>query len=125
MTIRSIRTDEDLAATRAEITWLLDLNPVTGSDDFDCLKVLLTLATSYEAAGEALRTDPIEAIWQAMGASGISVRLLAAITCIPEPELAEILARRRALDVAVMRVLGPALGLSLDTLMQMAGSAEM
>lgn len=120
MTIRPVRSDQDLAAARAEIARLLQCNPPAGSDEFDRLEVLVTLADSYEARSRVGRVDPIDAIAQAMGEAGISARLLAAITRIPEAELAAILGRRQRLDVAAMRVLGPALGVPLDVLMQPA-----
>ena len=122
--IRPIRTEPDLRDARAEIERLLDLNPPAGSDDFDRLDVLGTLVESYEARSrEGGSVDPVDAIWQKMGENGISARLLAAITRIPEADLADILARRRVLDVAAMRVMGPALGLSLETLMRPARPA--
>ena len=121
MTIRPIRTGQDLADARTDIARLVALDPAPGSDEFDRLEVLATLAESYEARHrDGPPADPIDAIWKRMGETGISQRLLAAITRVPEPELAEVLARRRPLGAAMMGVVGPALGLTLDALLQPA-----
>ena len=121
MTVRPIRTDLDLDAARADIAQLLAQDPAAGSDDFDRLEVLATLVESYEARHrEGPPADPVDAIWEKMGETGISQRLLAAITRIPEPELGDMLARRRPLGAAAMGALSPALGLPLEALMQPA-----
>lgn len=121
MTIRPIRTARDLDAAHAEIARLLALDPAPGSDDFDQLDVLATLVECHEARHrDGPPADPVDAIWEKMGETGISQRLLAAITRIPEAELAEVLARRRPLGAATMGALAPALGLSLEMLMQPA-----
>ncbi len=121
MTIRPIRSGQDLDAARAEIARLLALDPAAGSDEFDRLDVLATLAESYEARHrDGPPADPVDAIWEKMGETGISQRLLAAITRIPEAELADALARRRPLGAAMMGALAPALGLPLEALMQPA-----
>ena len=121
MTVRPIRTARDLDAARADIARLLALDPAPGSDGFDRLEVLATLVESYEARHrDGPPADPVDTIWERMGETGISQRLLAAITRIPEPELAEVLGRRRALGAAMMGALGPALGLPLDVLMRPA-----
>jgi HTH-type transcriptional regulator/antitoxin HigA len=125
MTIRPIRTGQDLADARAAIARLIALDPPAGSDEFDRLDVLATLVESYEARHrDGPPADPVDAIWEKMGEAGISQRLLAAITRIPEPELADVLARRRALGAAMMGVLGPALGLPLEVLMQPVRTVE-
>lgn len=121
MTIRPIRSGQDLDAARAEIARLLALDPAAGSDEFDRLDVLATLAESYEARHrDGPPADPVDAIWEKMGETGISQRLLAAITRIPEAELADALARRSPLGAAMMGALAPALGLPLEALMQPA-----
>ena len=121
MTVRPIRTDQDLDAARAEIARLLALDPAAGSEEFDRLDVLATLVESYQARHrDGPPADPVDAIWEKMGETGISQRLLAAIARIPEPELGDVLARRRPLGAAMMGALAPALGLPLEALMQPA-----
>ena len=116
MDIKPIRTKADHRAALAEIERLFDARP--GTPEADRLEVLTTLVEAYEARHEPiLPPDPVEAILYYMESRGLSRRDL-------EPYLgsrarvAEVLNRKRALSIEMIRKLHAGLGIPAETLIQ-------
>lgn len=116
MEIKPIHTEADYEATLQEIdrVW----GAAYGSPAGDRLDVLVTLVEVYEAKHyPMLPPDPIEAILHTMESQGLTRRDL-------EPYLgsrarvAEILNRRRALSLNMIRKLQCGLGIAADILVQ-------
>jgi len=116
MDVRPIRTEADYRQSLAEITTLM--NAEMGSPDGDRLDVLATLVEAYEAAHIPIGTpDPISAILFMMEQKRLSRRDL-------EPAIgsrarvAEVLNRRRALTLPMIRALSRLLDIPADVLIQ-------
>lgn len=116
MDIRPIRTDRDHAAALREIERLMGAKAHT--PEGDRLDVLVTLVEAYETRRWPIDVpDPIEAIRFMMEQKGLSRRDL-------EPAIggrgrvAEILNRRRALTLPMIRALTALLDLPADVLIQ-------
>ena len=116
MEVRPIRTEADHRATLAEIATLMDAR--MGTADGDRLDVLTTLVEAYEAARFPIEApDPISAILFMMGQKQLSRRAL-------EPAIgsrarvAEVLNRRRALTLPMIRRLSSLLDIPADILIQ-------
>ncbi len=116
MQIRPIKTRADHRAALKAIEQLL--NAIPGTPGGDRLEVLTTLVEHYEAQHEPVDPpDPIEALRYHMESRGLSRRDL-------EPYLgsrarvAEVLNRRRALSVEMIRKLHDGLGISADVLIR-------
>lgn len=116
MDIRPIKTESDYHAALAEIEQLFAAEP--GTPDGDKLDVLTTLVDQYEAHHDPIPfPDPIEAIVYHMESRGLSRQDL-------EPyigsraRVAEILNRKRALSIEMIRRLRGGLGISADILIQ-------
>ncbi len=116
MEIKPIHTEADYEATLQEIdrVW----GAAYGSPAGDRLDVLVTLVEVYEAKHYPMPPpDPIEAILHTMESQGLTRRDL-------EPYLgsrarvAEILNRRRALSLNMIRKLQCGLGIAADILVQ-------
>lgn len=116
MEIKPIRTEADYEAALQEIdrVW----GAPYGSPEGDKLDVLVTLVEAYEAKHHPIPPpDPIEAILHYMESQGLTRRDL-------EPYLgsrarvAEILNRRRALSLNMIRKLQCGLGIAADILVQ-------
>jgi len=114
--IRPIKTRADHRAALKAIEQLL--NAIPGTPGGDRLEVLTTLVEHYEAQHEPVDPpDPIEALRYHMESRGLSRRDL-------EPYLgsrarvAEVLNRRRALSVEMIRKLHDGLGISADVLIR-------
>jgi HTH-type transcriptional regulator/antitoxin HigA len=124
MQIRPIKTKADHRAALKEIERLMDAKPGTSAGDR--LEVLATLVDRYESEHEPIEPpDPIEALLYHMESRGLTRRDL-------EPYLgsrarvAEVLNRRRALTIEMIRRLHDGLGISADVLIRpysMRGSA--
>jgi HTH-type transcriptional regulator/antitoxin HigA len=116
MEIKPIRTEADYDAALREIDRLWG-SPY-GSPEGEKLDVLVTLVEAYEEKHHPIPPpDPIEAILYYMESQGLSRRDL-------EPYLgsrakvAEILNRRRALSLNMIRKLQCGLGIAADILVQ-------
>lgn len=105
MIVRPIRSDEDHAAALRTIETLWGAED--GSEAGDTLDILVTLVEAYERQRwhiEAL--DPVEAIEAAMAMNGYTRAQLAAI--IGQPRATEILGRKRALTLPMIRKIAQA-----------------
>jgi len=116
MKIRPIKTDVDHREALAEIERLMDAVPGTLAGDR--LEVLTTLVEHYESLHEPIEPpDPIEALIYYMESRGLERRDL-------EPYLgsrarvAEVLNRKRALSIEMIRKLHTGLGISADVLIR-------
>lgn len=114
--IRPIRTEADYEKALDEIEELMDAQP--GTDEADQLDVLVTLVEAYEARHfPILPPDPIAVIEYYLDQRGLTRRAL-------EPYLgsrarvSEILNRRRALTLPMIRRLQSGLGIPADLLVQ-------
>lgn len=116
MQIRPIKTKADHRAALKEIERLMDAKP--GTPAGDRLEVLTTLVDRYESEHDAIEPpDPIEALLYHMESRGLTRRDL-------EPYLgsrarvAEVLNRRRALTIEMIRKLHEGLGISAEVLIR-------
>lgn len=116
MEIRPIKTGADHRAALKEIERLMDAKP--GTPEGDRLEVLTTLVERYESQHEPIEPpDPIDALLYHMESRGLTRRDL-------EPYLgsrarmAEVLNRRRALTIEMIRKLHAGLGTSAEVLIR-------
>jgi HTH-type transcriptional regulator/antitoxin HigA len=116
MKIRPIKTDADYRVALDEIERLMDAVPGTPAGDL--LEVLTTLVAHYESLREPIEPpDPIEALIYHMESRGLERRDL-------EPYLgsrarvAEVLNRKRALSIEMIRKLHAGLGISAEVLIR-------
>lgn len=116
MQIRPIKTKADHRAALREIERLMDAKPGTAAGDR--LEILSTLVDHYESQHESVEPpDPIDALLYHMESRGLTRRDL-------EPYLgsrarvAEVLNRRRALTIAMIRKLHEGLGISAEVLIR-------
>lgn len=114
--IRPIKTDADYQATLTEIERLFDAQPNT--PEGDRLDILTTLVEAYEAEHEAIAPpDPIEAILYYLESRALTRRDL-------EPyigsraRVSEVLNRKRALTLEMIRRLHRGLGIPAEVLIQ-------
>lgn len=116
MEIQPIKTKMDYESALAEIERLFDAKPRT--PDGDRLDVLATLVEAYEQQHyPALPPDPIEAILYWIESRGLSRRDLE--PCIgSRARVAEILNRKRALTLEMIRRLKSKLGIPAEILIQ-------
>ena len=122
MEIRPIRTESDYEAALAEIERLFDAAPNTSEDDR--LDVLTTLVEAYEAQHYHIpEPDPVEAIKYCMESRGLTRADL-------EPyiggraRVAEVLNRKRALSLNMIRRLYAGLGIPAEVLVRPYAVAE-
>jgi HTH-type transcriptional regulator / antitoxin HigA len=114
--IRPIRTDEDHATMLAEIDRLWGADP--DSPEGARLEVLLTLVDAYEEARHPMpASDPISAIEFMMEQRGLSRRDLEPMIG-SRARVAEVLNRRRALTLSMIRRLSDGLGIPVDILVR-------
>jgi HTH-type transcriptional regulator / antitoxin HigA len=116
MDIRPVRTPHEYEAALAEVETLFSARP--GTADGDRLDILTTLIEVYEAEMEPIEVpDPIEMILYVVESRGLSRRDL-------EPYLgsrarvSEVLNRRRALSLDMIRKLHQGLGIPAEILIQ-------
>ena len=116
MQIRPIKTKADHWEALKEIERLFDAKPGTAAGDR--LEILVTLVDHYESEQEPIAPpDPIDALVYHMESRQLSRRDL-------EPYLgsrarvAEVLNRRRALTIGMIRRLHDGLGISADVLIR-------
>jgi HTH-type transcriptional regulator / antitoxin HigA len=114
--IRPIRSEEDYEAVLAEIDTLMDAVP--GTRDGDRLDVLVTLVEAYEARHWPIEApDPIEAIRIRMEQKRLQRRELEPMIG-SRGRVSEVLSRKRALTLPMIRRLSKGLDLSADVLIQ-------
>jgi HTH-type transcriptional regulator / antitoxin HigA len=116
MRIRTIKTEANYRVALAEIERLMNAAP--GTPAGDRLEVQTTLVEHYESLHEPIEPpDPIEALIYHMESRGLERRDL-------EPYLgsrvrvAEVLNRRRALSIEMIRKLHAGLGISAEVLIR-------
>jgi HTH-type transcriptional regulator / antitoxin HigA len=122
MEIRPLRTEVDYEAALAEIERLFDA--ALNTPENDRLDVLITLVEAYEAHHYPIpEPDPVEAIKYYMESRGLSRADL-------EPyiggraRVAEVLNRKRALSLNMIRRLYVGLGIPAEVLVQPYAVAE-
>ncbi len=116
MTLRPIKTEDDYKAVLTEIERLFEAVPET--PEGDRLDILILLVEAYEEQHHAIPPpDPVAALEYHIESRGLTRRDL-------EPYLgnrarvAEILNRRRALTIEMIRRLHQGLGISAEVLIQ-------
>lgn len=116
MNIRPIKTNADYDDAIAEVKRLWNAAP--GSEDADKLEVLAMLIHHYEREREPLPPpDPIEAIKFRMEQQGLSRKDLLPILGT-SGRISEVLGRRRALTLSMIRKLHAAFDIPLESLVQ-------
>ena len=116
MHIRPIKTRADHRAALKEIERLMDVRP--GTPAGDRLEVLTTLVEHYESQHEPIEPpDPIDALLYHMESRGLTRRDLEPFLGT-RARVAEILNRRRALTIEMIRKLHRGLGISGDVLIR-------
>lgn len=114
--IRPIRNEEDYEAALAEIDGLMDAHP--GTPEGDRLDVLVTLVEAYEARYWTIDApDPIEAIQVRMEQKNLRQRDLVPMIG-SRGRVSEILSRKRALTLPMIRRLAESLDLPADVLIR-------
>ncbi len=116
MDIKPIKTEADYQEALREIEHLFDTQPNT--PEGDRLDVLATLVEAYEERYHHIPSpDPIEAILYHLESRGLSRRDLE--PCIgSRARVSEVLNRRRALSMDMIRKLNKRFGLSAEVLIQ-------
>lgn len=116
VTVRPIRTEADYDAALAEIDVLMSAVP--GTPRGDLLDVLVTLVQAYEAKHHPVPPpDPVDAIRFRMEQQGLRPRDL-------EPfigsrgRVSEVLHRKRALTLLMIRRLAAGLGITAEVLVR-------
>lgn len=114
--IRPVRSEEDYEAVLAEIDELMDADP--GTSEGDRLDVLVTLVEAYEARHWDIDLpDPVEAIRVRMEHKNLrQVDLVPMIGS--RGRVSEVLSRKRALTLPMIRRLAKGLDLGADVLIQ-------
>jgi HTH-type transcriptional regulator/antitoxin HigA len=116
MEIKPIKTETDYQAALTEIDRLFDALP--GTPDSDRLDVLTTLVEAYEAKHEIIPLpDPIETLVYYMESRGLTRRDLERYIG-SRARVAEVLNRRRALSIEMIRRLHQGLGIPAEVLIQ-------
>jgi HTH-type transcriptional regulator / antitoxin HigA len=117
MEIRPIKNDEDHAAALAEIAKLWDA--VEGSENDDKLDLLATLVSRYEATRWPTEgnMDPIELLHFAIDELGHTQAELAELL-ESRSRASEVLSRKRALSIEMIRKINEAWKLPLDLLIK-------
>jgi HTH-type transcriptional regulator/antitoxin HigA len=116
-TDRPIRTEADYAQAVAEVRRLWGAED--GTDEGNRLDLLLVLVSAYEDEHHAIEApNPIDAIVERMCDLGMSRQDLGTLIGASSGRVSEILNRRRALTIDMIRKLAPGLGLSERCLLQ-------
>jgi len=116
MQIRPIKTRADHRAALKEIERLVDAKPGTAAGDR--LEVLTTLVDRYESEHEPIDPpDPIDALLYHMESRGLTRRDLEPFLG-SRARVAEILNRRRALTIEMIRKLHDGLGIAAEVLIR-------
>jgi HTH-type transcriptional regulator / antitoxin HigA len=116
MDIKPIKTKADYRAALAEIERLFDAK--RGTPEGDRLDVLTTLVEAYEARHQPVPLpDPIEAILYTLDSRGLTRADLEAYLG-SRARVAEVLNRKRALSIEMIRRLQAGLGIPSEVLIQ-------
>ncbi|MDC4140373.1 helix-turn-helix domain-containing protein, partial [Acinetobacter nosocomialis] len=116
MEFKVIRTREQYQAYLDEVHSLIMLNPAIGSPESDRLELLSVLIEDYENKQYPIEApDPIDAILFRMHEKGLKQADLAPYFGTTS-RVSEVLNRKRALTVDMIRALSVGLGLSVETL---------
>jgi HTH-type transcriptional regulator/antitoxin HigA len=114
MTLKPIKSERDYRRALKEVERLMESKPNT--PEGDKLEVLGILVEAWEAEHHAIEPpDPVEAIKFAMEQRGITRKDLEKFIG-SRSRVAEILNRKRALTLPMIRKLNKGLGLSAETL---------
>ena len=120
--VRPIRTEADYDAALAEVDTLMDA--AHGTPEGDRLDVLVTLIEAYEARHWPIGApDPIEAIRVRMEQKNLRPRDLEPMIG-SSGRVSEVLSRKRALTLPMIRRLSKALDLRADVLIQEVAPPE-
>lgn len=116
MRVRPIKTRADYRAALKAIDRLMDAKPGTAAGDR--LEVLTTLVERYEAQHEPIDPpDPMDALLYYMESRGLTRRDLERYLG-SRARVAEVLNRRRALSIEMIRKLHAGLGMSAEVLIR-------
>lgn len=116
--IRAIRNDDDLAWAIAEVTPYFENLPAPGSPEADRFDVLSMLIEAYENKHYAVTApEPVELIKAHMELTGRSQSDLAALFG-SRSRASEVLKKKRALSVDMIRKLHKEWGLPADCLLE-------
>lgn len=116
LAIKPVRTEADYERALRDIESLIDARP--GTPEGDELDVLATLVEAYEAEHHAIAApDPIALIEFAMEQRGATRVDLEPIIGL-RGRVSEVLTRKRALTLAMIRKLNEEWGLPVDVLVQ-------
>jgi HTH-type transcriptional regulator / antitoxin HigA len=120
--IKPIRKEKDYAAALAEVERLWGAK--SGTPNGDRLDVLATLIEAYEDKRFAMdQPDPIEAIKFRMEQQGLTRKDLGEMIGT-RTRVAEVLARKRSLSIAMIRRLHAKLGIPAEVLIQPSRKGE-
>jgi HTH-type transcriptional regulator / antitoxin HigA len=116
ITVRPIHNEVDYEATLADVDSLMEAIP--GTPEGDRLDVLVTLIEAYEARHWSIeKPDPIEAIRIRMEHKNLRQRDLEPMIG-SRRRVSEVLSRKRALTLPMIRRLAKGLDLPADVLIQ-------
>lgn len=116
--IRAIRTDDDLAWAIAEVARYFDCQPALGTAEADRFDILSTLIEAYEDKHYAIEApEPVELIKAHMEMSGRTQVDLSALFQ-SRSRASEVLNKRRALTVDMIRKLHKEWGIPADCLVE-------
>lgn len=114
--VRPIRTERDYETALAEVEALM--NARTGTAEGDRLEVLSTLVEAYEAQHHSIEApDPIALVEFVMEQRGLERSDLGEFLG-PRGRVSEVLGKRRALSLTMIRKLNAGLGLPASALVK-------
>ncbi|HRW08300.1 MAG TPA: helix-turn-helix domain-containing protein [Caldilineaceae bacterium] len=117
MEIKPIRTEADYDVALAELERLM--NEGEDTPNLDRLEVLSTLIGAYEAEQyPAEKPHPVEALQYYMESRGLSRAEFSAQIGVTPHRLSEVLNRRRALSINMIRRIAEVTNIPADTLLQ-------
>lgn len=118
-TPRVLRTDDEYQAAVAEIDRLLDLDPRSGSEEYDRLEILSLLVEDYDSRNSPIddsELTPQDAVDFMLGQRGMSRADLATVMG-GRSRVSEFFSGKRALSRSQIEALRDALGIPADLLL--------